>query len=79
MTLSEKIKEAATTAFRDNIRLAEMSLNERGQATQWYEQVVRETVGTRAELARLYNLERARFLAVRLRESPAPLRCLVRK
>ena len=42
--LEEKLKNAANAAFRDNRRLAEMS------------------VGTQARLARLYNLERAKFL-----------------
>ncbi len=60
--LAKKLKDAATAAFRDNTRLAEMSPEEREQAAQGYEQVARQMVGTQAGLARLYNLERARFL-----------------
>jgi len=60
--LAKKLKDAATAAFRDNSRLAEMSPEEREQAAQGYEQMAQEMVGTQAELARLYNLERARFL-----------------
>jgi hypothetical protein len=39
-----------------------MSGEERELAAQFYEQVAHQAVGTRAELARLYNRERARFL-----------------
>jgi len=60
--LEEKLKNAATAAFRDNSRLAEMSKDERELAAQGYEQVAQSMVGTEARLARLYNLERARFL-----------------
>jgi hypothetical protein len=62
LLLPQHIKDAATAAFRDNARLARMSTEERALAARFYEQVAQQTVGTRAELARLYNLERARFL-----------------
>ena len=60
--LAKNLKDAATAAFRDNSRLAELSPEERELAAQGYEQIAQQTVGTQAELARLYNLERARFL-----------------
>ena len=60
--LDKNLKDAATAAFRDNHRLAEMSLPEREQAAQGYEQMAQQMVGTQAGLARLYNLERAKFL-----------------
>ena len=62
MVLEERLKNAATAAFRDNSKLAEMSPVERELAAQGYEQVAQNMVGTKARLARLYNLERARFL-----------------
>ena len=62
MILEEKLKNAATAAFRDNSKLADMSSEERELAAQGYEQVARNMLGTEARLARLYNLERARFL-----------------
>ena len=60
--LRRRIKEAATAAFKDKARLTEMAPAERELAAQFYEQVAEQTVGTRATLARLYNLERAKFL-----------------
>ncbi len=60
--LTKRLKDAATAAFRDNSRLVEMSPEEREQAAQGYEQMARQMVGTQAGLARLYNLERTRFL-----------------
>jgi hypothetical protein len=60
--LEEKLKNAATAAFRDNSKLAEMSPEERELAAQGYEQVAQNMLGTEARLARLYNLERAKFL-----------------
>lgn len=60
--LPQELKNAATAAFRNNSRLAEMSPQARELAAQEYEQVAQQTLGTFAELARLYNLERARFL-----------------
>ena len=39
-----------------------MSPEEREQAALGYEQVAQHMVGTQAGLARLYNLERAKFL-----------------
>ena len=62
MLLPQHVKDAATAAFRDNIKRAEMSAEERALAAQFYERVAQQTVGRQAELARLYNLERARFL-----------------
>lgn len=60
--LTNRLKAAATAAFRDNSRLWEMSAEEREQAAQGYEQMAQAMVGTQAGLARLYNLERAGFL-----------------
>lgn len=60
--LNRRIKDAATAAFRDNGLLARMSPEDRERAAQFYTQVADETKGRRADLARLYNLERARFL-----------------
>lgn len=48
-----------------------MSPDEREQAAQGYEQVAQQMVGTQAELARLYNLERAKFLRDRSAGSPS--------
>lgn len=62
MDLPAELKEAATKAFRDNAKLTLMSLQARDQAARWYEQTAAHMVGTQAELARRYNLERARFL-----------------
>lgn len=62
MDLPPELKDAATRAFRDNAKLALISPQERDQAALWYEQAAARMVGTQAELARLYNLERARFL-----------------
>ena len=62
MLLAIKLKNAATAAFRDNSRLREMSPEEREIAAQAYEQMAQTVVGTQASLARLYNLERAKFL-----------------
>jgi hypothetical protein len=60
--LAKKLKDAATAAFRENSRLGEMSPEEREQAAQGYEQMAQQMAGTQAGLARLYNLERAKFL-----------------
>ncbi len=60
--LTQELKNAATAAFRDNAKLSEMSPGEREQAAQGYEQVAQQMVGTQVGLARLYNLERAKFL-----------------
>jgi len=60
--LPKELKDAATAAFRDNARLAEMSPEARELAAQEYEHIAEQTLGMFAELARLYNLERAKFL-----------------
>ena len=62
MSLDRRIKEAATAAVRGNARLGEMSPEDRETAAKFYESVAAQTVGTRANLAPSYNLERARFL-----------------
>ena len=54
--LSPELNAKATAAFRDNTRLAEMSLEERETAAQAYEQIAAITTGKAAELARLFNL-----------------------
>ncbi len=56
------MKDAATAAFQDNRKLAEMPEEERELAAQGYEQMAEQMGGTEASLARLYNLERAKFL-----------------
>jgi len=60
--LPERLKMAAVAAFHNNSLLSAISPPEREQAAQWYEGVAAQTVGTRLALARLYNLERAKFL-----------------
>lgn len=62
MLLNEHLKDLATAAFQDNSKLTDLSPEEREIAAQAYEQMAVEVRGTKAELARLYNLERARFL-----------------
>jgi hypothetical protein len=62
LLLPARLKKAATEAFRDNKRLSGMSSGERELAAQFYELVAVQTVGDEADLARLYNQERARFL-----------------
>ncbi len=61
-SLPTMIKKAAVAAFYDNASLSEMTLQEREQAAQYYEEVAADTRGTLPDLARLYNLERAKFL-----------------
>ena len=56
------LKDAAEDAFQENTLLSNLSPPEREQAAQWYEAVAARTVGIRSDLARLYNLERAKFL-----------------
>ncbi len=60
--LPTKLKKAAEDAFHDNSLLLAISIEEREQAARWYEAFAAQSVGNRAELARLYNLERAAFL-----------------
>ncbi len=62
MDLQPELKESATKAFRENSRLVKMTLREREEAALWYDQIARRMVGTQATLARLYNIERAKFL-----------------
>ena len=60
--MRKRIKDAATAAFRDNSKLSNMAAEDRETAAQFYEEIAGNTIGTSADLARLYNLERARFL-----------------
>ena len=60
--LATALKIAATKAFHDNRKLSDMTLEERETAACFYERVATEAGGSQAGLARLYNLERARFL-----------------
>ena len=60
--LYRPLKKAATAAFVDNTLLGAISLADREQAAQWYEDFATEFVGAQSVLARLYNLERAKFL-----------------
>ena len=62
LLLPKAIKDAATAAFKHNPRLADLSWEERELSALAYESIAQRTVGRKAELARLYNLERARFL-----------------
>ena len=62
MLLTKRLKDLATEAFRDNTKLAKMSLDDREAAAQEYEQPAEQTLNIKASLARLYNLERAKFL-----------------
>lgn len=62
MLITKRLKIAATKAFLDNAKLSEMSLEDRMEAARQYEKMADEMVGVRADLARRYNLERARFL-----------------
>lgn len=56
--LPTSLKSAAEDAFHDNSLLSMISPQEREQAAQWYANRAMQLVGTRVELARLYNLER---------------------
>lgn len=60
--LPAKLKKAVENAFHNNELLSEISAADREAAALWYKAFAVETVGSRAELARLYNLERAAFL-----------------
>ncbi len=60
--LRAELKSLAQKAFHYNERLSEMTLEEREEVAQWYEDFAAEVVGTQSALARLYNLERAKFL-----------------
>ena len=53
---------AAVAAFLDNAKLALISMGDREIAALFYEQIALDTHRVFADLARLYNLERARFL-----------------
>ncbi len=60
--LPANLKKSVEDAFHNNELLSEISAADREVAAFWYEAFAEETVGSRAELARLYNLERAAFL-----------------
>jgi hypothetical protein len=60
--LPKTLKDAAEDAFHNNALLAAISLQDREQAAQWYENVAAQTGGSLAKLAWLYNLERVKFL-----------------
>ena len=62
MRLPTGIKDAATAAFRDNSRLQDMASADRELAALFYDEVAAQAVGNRSDIAREYNLERARFL-----------------
>src|SRR5713226_9302701 len=61
-SLPKEIKDKAWAAFKDNDRLADVTAEERELAAQVYERAAEMTAGPVAGAARLYNLERARFL-----------------
>lgn len=60
--LPPKLKKAAEDAFRNNGLLSSISAQEREEAAQWYYDFASEVKGSLPGLARLYNLERAKFL-----------------
>jgi hypothetical protein len=60
--LPQQLKSAVEKAFADPRKLAELSSEERELAARFYEEVAHSASGSKALLARLYNLERARFL-----------------
>ena len=60
--LHTSLKKAATDAFLDNTLLDAISLADREQAAWWYEDFPTKAGGIYSDLARLYNLERAKFL-----------------
>ena len=60
--LPQRLKDAATAAFRDNARRALLTPTEREEAAAWYDRVSQRMLGTKAGLAELDNRERARFL-----------------
>jgi hypothetical protein len=57
-----EVRDAAGRAFRNNTLLSEMTAEDRAAAAEAYETMAASTVGSRAEAAALYNLERAKFL-----------------
>ena len=67
MLITRRLKDAASAAFQDNSKLSEMTLEERMAAAQQYEDLAGQMVGIKAELARKYNLERAKFLRGQVR------------
>lgn len=62
MRLPRHVKKAATDAFKHNELLALISAEDREDAAKYYAEVAGRTLGTKSDLARIYNLERARFL-----------------
>jgi hypothetical protein len=60
--LDLKLKQSCERAFHDNSLLVLISPEDRETAAQWYEEYAPHTIGKKAEIAFLYNLERARFL-----------------
>ena len=60
--LPTALRRAVEDDFYDNSVLDLISSEDREQAAQWYAAIAAQTVGSRADLARLYNLERAKFL-----------------
>lgn len=60
--LRAELKVKANAAFRQNWRLSEMTPGEREEAADYYESIALEVGGLRSGLAKLYNLERAKFL-----------------
>ena len=60
--LRRDLKDKCSDAFRENALLSELTEAEREEGAVFYNEVAAETVGRRHALARLYNLERARFL-----------------
>jgi hypothetical protein len=60
--LTPELASAANAAFRDNSKLVNMSAEDREYATQAYDRIAASVKGSKPTIARLYNIERAKFL-----------------
>ena len=60
--ISNDLKEACSDAFKNNSLLSKISEEDRELAAKAYENMADGMQGAKADLARLYNLERAKFL-----------------
>ena len=72
--LPRELKDLATAAFRDNRRRDQMTPEQREASAQAYEQISELTIGINADLARLYNLEHAKFLRGEIEQIEATAR-----
>jgi hypothetical protein len=69
--LPGEVKTLAVKAFRKNSLRDEMTIEQRLHAAEYYERVAQITTNSAAELGRLYNLERAKFLRGEIDHIPA--------